>query len=100
MFFIGAPKWPGISKLIEEAGEVLQICGKLIGSEGEIKHWNVPDLKSALEDEIGDVLAACHFVIETCGLDFNKIMRRKNQKHGIFHAWHEERINRESSRTT
>lgn len=32
MFAIGDKEWPGISKLIEEAGEVLQICGKAHGN--------------------------------------------------------------------
>lgn len=30
MFSIGSKRWPGISKLIEECGEVLQIAGKLM----------------------------------------------------------------------
>ncbi len=33
-FSIGSDIWPGISKLIEEAAEVGQVCGKLIGSGG------------------------------------------------------------------
>lgn len=32
-FSIGGTLWPGLSKLIEECGEVLQVGGKLIGME-------------------------------------------------------------------
>lgn len=44
-FAIGAQEWPGISKLIEEAGEVQQVCGKLLATYGETKHWDKSDLK-------------------------------------------------------
>ena len=40
MFAIGDKKWPGISKLVEEAGEVTQVAGKLMGSGGDILHWD------------------------------------------------------------
>ncbi len=88
MFDIGSRKWPGISKLIEECGEVVQVCGKLIGNRGEIVHWNVPDLKVALEEEIADVLAACRFVIAKCGLDQYAIVVRANKKQLQYETWH------------
>lgn len=87
-FAIGDKQWPGISKLIEEAGEVLRICGKLMGARGERVHWNVPDLKAELEDEIADLTAACAFVIGTCGLDKNRILARYQEKLIRFHKWH------------
>jgi NTP pyrophosphatase (non-canonical NTP hydrolase) len=90
IFSIGAEKWPGISKLVEEAGEVLQICGKLLGTNGESKHWNVPNLNVALEDELADLMAAILFVIVECGLDASRITLRCAEKVARFSRWQEE----------
>lgn len=89
MFAIGDKDWPGISKLVEEAGEVLQIAGKLMGTRGQLKHWNVENLKEALEDEIADLTAACAFVIGACGLNQQRILRRYAEKLIRFRKWHE-----------
>ncbi|MCE9567938.1 MAG: hypothetical protein K8U57_38550 [Planctomycetes bacterium] len=58
-------KWMGIGKLTEEAGEVLQLIGKLIPfPDGE--H---PDGKENLRDrltmELYDLRAAIHYFMET-----------------------------------
>lgn len=64
MFFIGAQKWSGVSKLMEECGEVLQACGKLIATRGEVKHWDGgPPLDERLIDEMADLFAAIKFVV-------------------------------------
>jgi NTP pyrophosphatase (non-canonical NTP hydrolase) len=89
-FSIGSALWPGISKLVEEAGEVSQVCGKLIGSGGEIMHWDGTNLKERLEDEIADVLAACFFVAAACNLDAVKIDTRMKTKLETFSRWHKE----------
>ena len=89
-FSIGSALWPGISKLVEEAGEVSQVCGKLIGSGGEIMHWDGTNLKERLEDEIGDLITACMFVIVTCGLDWERVTTRWEAKARKFNQWHAE----------
>lgn len=89
-FSIGSTTWPGISKLIEEAGEVQQVCGKLIGSGGEVTHWDGTMLDSRLEDELGDLLAAIHFVCHANGLDSVRIHGRSTKKLALFHKWHSE----------
>lgn len=63
MFAIGDERWPGISKLVEESGEVLQVCGKLVWTHGDVTHFDGSNLKSRLETELGDLLAAIAFVI-------------------------------------
>lgn len=89
-YSIGSAKWPGLSKLIEEAGEVQQVCGKLIGSGGNVDHWDGSTLNLRLEEEIADLLAACHFVGDVNGLDWRRIYRRSTQKLTQFHKWHQD----------
>ena len=86
-FSIGSKYWPGISKLIEECGEVVQVGGKLLGSRGEVEHWDGSNLKDRLEDEIGDVLAACSFVVQKNGLNAQKISSRHHEKLKLFLSW-------------
>lgn len=61
-YCIGSDEWNGLSKLIEELGELQQVCGKLIGSEGSLDHWSL-DLLSKFIEELGDAYAAMEFFI-------------------------------------
>jgi NTP pyrophosphatase (non-canonical NTP hydrolase) len=87
-FSIGSHLWPGLGKLIEEAGEVQQVCGKLIGSGGRSQHWNDPDLRLSLTDELGDLLAAIDFVVEMNELNSIAIQERRRIKLERFQSWH------------
>lgn len=89
MFAIGDKEWPGISKLIEEAGEVQQVCGKLMGTQGKENHWDGTNLKVRIEQEIADLVAACNFVITHCQLDSVSISQRIVAKIGTFDNWHD-----------
>lgn len=95
-FAIGSQIWPGIAKLSEELGELLQICGKIVAfpdlRRGDT-HPDGSDLVERLEKELGDVLAACRFIIEANGADELRIDERMQMKLARFHAWHDnERI--------
>lgn len=57
-YSIGSDEWPGLSRLIEECGELLQVAGKIIGSGGSARHYDGTDLGAALAEEVADVLAA------------------------------------------
>lgn len=87
-FSIGSDRWPGIAKLLEECNEVGQVCGKLIGSHGEVMHWDGTNLKVRLEEEIGDVLAAVAFVTKHCQLDVAAVVDRRDTKLDRFESWH------------
>src|SRR5690242_1418707 len=87
-FAIGDAEWPGISKLVEESGEVLQVCGKLMGTGGKIDHWDGSNLKEKLEEELADMFAAARFVIDQCGLDEQKMAARVLFKLQRFLTWH------------
>lgn len=85
---IGGKVWPGLSKLIEELGEVAQVAGKLIATDGNDLHWEGTNLRERMQEEIADLLAACAFVIEQNGLDSNYIADRVSRKLGLFRQWH------------
>ena len=88
MFAIGDQEWPGISKLVEECGEVGQVCGKLMGTHGLVNHWDGSDLRIELENELGDLLAAIAFVMGHCPLDRDAINTRADLKLRRFEQWH------------
>ncbi len=60
---IESQKLPGLAKVAEEAGEYLQIFGKIIGADG-LTYFDGKDLSSALSDELNDLLAAVQFALE------------------------------------
>lgn len=87
-FSIGSEVWPGISKLIEECGEVLQVCGKLIAISGDTKHWDGTNLRERLETELGDLAAAMEFVVARCELNGSAIRRQAESKRRQYEKWH------------
>jgi NTP pyrophosphatase (non-canonical NTP hydrolase) len=89
-YSIGSDHWPGLSKLAEEAGEVTQVIGKLLGNGGKLEHWDGTNLKERLEEEIADLEAACFFVRVHCNLDEEKISLRVINKIELFKKWHAE----------
>lgn len=88
LFAIGAERWPGISKLLEEAGEVIQVGGKLLATYGEASHWDGSNLRDRLTDELGDLLAAIDFVVMLCELDASRVMKQRAEKLNQFLVWH------------
>lgn len=90
MFAIGSSVWPGLSKLIEECGEVTQVAGKLIATGGEAAHWDGTDLRERLQNELGDLRAAIAFVVNHCGLDRDAYLQRAEEKLKLFAAWHKD----------
>ena len=78
MFGFGTKEWPGVAKLNEECGEVVQVIGKLMATGGRIEHWEGSSLDERLAEEMADVLAAVNFVMEENAdrLDADLIKRR------------------------
>lgn len=89
-FHIGADEWPGISKLVEECGEVLQVCGKLIANEGKLEHWDGTNLRARLVEELADLIAAIRFVEQHAGYGPSLIEDRARHKLALFEKWHYE----------
>jgi len=84
----------GLSKLIEECGELVQVAGKKLAYYSTDAH---PDrgrpLHERLEDEIADVLAAAELVIALHGLNDDRIRMRRSMKLDLFMSWHRETEN-------
>lgn len=88
-FSIGSNVWPGVSKLIEEMGELHQVLGKLIATHGASDHWDGTDLRQRLIEEMGDVAGALIFVQEVNALDGDAIAERAERKADLFRQWQE-----------
>jgi len=93
-FAIGSDVWPGLSKLVEECGEVAQVVGKLMATGGVAEHWDGTNLHSRLLDELADLRAAIGFVIdwsyggELTPEQYRTYADRVNYKRGLFEQWH------------
>jgi len=90
-YSIGSSKWNGLSKLIEECGEVSQVAGKIIGNDGAPRHWDGSNLRKRVQEELGDLLAAIDFFIAgTNELDDRFIQARRKRKLKRFIKWNKE----------
>lgn len=87
-YSFGSELMPGLSKMIEEMGELSQIIGKIqaVGHMGE--HYNVRNLEKELVREMGDVRAAIAAFTEINGLSKEDVMQRESDKFLLFKRWH------------
>jgi NTP pyrophosphatase (non-canonical NTP hydrolase) len=91
MYGIGDKEWPGLAKLIEEAGEVQQVIGKLmaLGGDCDTPHFDGQGpLRERIENELADLSAALIFVAQHNAFDQEKINRRVKYKLARFENWH------------
>lgn len=91
-YAIGGDKWPGLAKLIEECGEVIQVAGKLMGSDGDIRHWDGTNLEEKFVEELGDLIAATWFFIERNFNDDTEaaIVQRSILKGALYNKWQDD----------
>lgn len=87
-FQLGSRTWPGLSKLIEEAGEVGQVAGKIVANGGDREHWDGTDLIVRMGKEIADLSAATRAFIQLNGYDGGWVLAREQQKYHLFLKWH------------
>lgn len=86
-FGMATDNWPGLAKLSEECGELVQVLAKLMQTGGDRQHWD-GDLVPRLVEEIGDVQAAIWFFTEhNPQLEYGAILSRTNVKHALFNRW-------------
>lgn len=90
LFELNSDRWPGLAKLTEESGEVLQVIGKLMANGGEVQHWDGTNLRDRLQAELGQLLAAITFVCEHCDLDKAVVEKNFETKVALYEKWREE----------
>lgn len=79
----------GLTKLIEECGELIQIAAKKQAYlNTDIHPDGMGSMKDRMEEEVADVLAACVFVTEIFKLDEAKLEARAKMKLERFKGWH------------
>ena len=86
---IGSGVWPGLAKLAEEAGELIQVLAKLVGVSGRGRYYDGSDLRERLIEECGDLTAAIAFFTETNDLG-PAVDARARQKLALFREWHDQ----------
>lgn len=94
MFAIGDTQWPGLGKLMEEMGELMDVLGKIIALSGEsVQTWpGGRDLKPELVEELGDVRAALIFFCEANDVPKALVHDRADMKLDKFRHWHQEHL--------
>lgn len=84
----------GLTKLIEECGELVQICAKKLAYYDTDDH---PDgngsMEARISEEIADVLAAMAFVCDKFRLDDEMITNRVKDKLELFQQWDDSQDN-------
>lgn len=87
-FLIGSDKLPGLSKMVEEMGELNQAIGKLMGYGRFGIHWDGKPLKQSILEEMADVEATLEFFRTRNKLDKKFIKKRAKEKLKKFNRWH------------
>lgn len=92
MYAFSDKQWPGVAKLNEECGELIQEIGKLMMIDGTTDHWS-GDLRERLINEMGDVAAALIFVRDHCLTKKERqiLAQRADEKVEKFEAWHQDK---------
>lgn len=92
MFAFGDKEWPGLAKLNEESGELVQVIGKLMMTHGDRRYWENVDLRKRLIEEMADQAAALDFVIDRVltPQEGQVLTARMMEKRALFEKWHEE----------
>lgn len=88
-FAFGDKQWPGLAKLNEECGEVIQVIGKLMMTHGDPAHWS-GNLREQLLDEVADAEAAIVF-FDRHNMTLperQRMARRVTEKVNKFERWH------------
>ena len=77
----------GLSKLLEECGEVSQVAAKLLAYPSGVHPDGKGDLYLRLQEELGDLQAAILFVERRLQLDAEAVRRRSAEKLEKFWRW-------------
>ena len=80
----------GLSKLMEECGELVQICAKKLAYyHTDIHPDGKGSMKNRMMEEMGDVLAAVYFTANKFEIPDEAIFERADKKLQLFKSWDE-----------
>lgn len=89
-----AMRYNGLLKLSEECAEVVQVAQKMVAYpelqtalDLEQRHPDDTHLRSRLEEELGDALAAIHFTIAKLKLSTKRVEQQQVMKGMLFVKW-------------
>jgi len=81
----------GRAKLTEEAGEVLQILGKMQQYPNQDAHPDgLGSLRQRLWEELADLAGSVMFVMDAMEMtedEFQAFLARREEKYNLFHQW-------------
>ena len=77
----------GISKLVEEMGELHQVLGKFLAYPTGVHPDGKGDLLERFEEESADVMASIIFVQGKLGVDSAKVHSRSVRKLNLYREW-------------
>lgn len=87
------PAWPGISRLAAQAAQVLEMSGKIVGSDAD-GDGDRASLRDSMQDELGGLRAAIDYVIGRNGLDWNAINRERDRKRALYERREQKPVSR------
>lgn len=77
----------GAFKIVEEAGELLQVLGKTGPFPSQAHPDGGPPLRRRAEEEVGDLIAAITYFVEANGLNQDLIADRVHERLALYRAW-------------
>lgn len=80
----------GLTKIMEECSELIQICAKKVAFMQDEYHPDGQFMRGEIEKEMADVLASIEFVINKWNLNRELIDYRMNQKLSLYNIWDEQ----------
>lgn len=80
----------GLTKLLEELGELAQIAAKKSAYINTDLHPDGKLMMPRMAEEMGDVLGAIAFVMEEFNMDEDFILERAEKKFNIFTNWNKQ----------
>jgi NTP pyrophosphatase (non-canonical NTP hydrolase) len=92
-FQFSSPVWPGLAKLSEECGEVVQVIGKIVGTGGTMRFRDGQTVdRSRMVDELADLFAAARFVADHAltHQEHDAMNDRIGTKSALFERWRAE----------
>lgn len=90
----GSSTWPGLVKVAEEAGEVVQVIAKMLAVGADPSRRGTAAMRHRLLEEIADLNAAVTFALDHSDLDATErsfIAERTAAKREKYGRWHADR---------